>query len=163
MRRAKPKAVKSLVRTTLGPLEGEVLRVVCASGKSTVRDILSALNHGYAYTTIMTTMDRLYQKGLLRRESTGKAYLYYPVLTDCQLETQMARDLITAFLDCWQDSPGLLASALVDAVGTYNAALLDKVADEIRIRRLARVRGRAGSNRFPESRPASYSWPLGIS
>ena len=161
MRRAKPKAVKSLVRASLGPLEEQVLRIVCDSGKTTVRDVVLALEHRYAYTTIMTTMDRLFQKGLLRRETRNKAYVYTPVLTQCQLETQVARDLITAFLACWQDSPGLLASALVDAVGAYNATLLDKVADEILSRRLLRSNEGTGRNSFPESRRHAYSWPLG--
>ncbi len=163
MRRARPKAVKSLVRTALGPLEQEVLRIVGGSENSTVRDVLEALNHRYAYTTLMTTMDRLFQKGLLRRQMSGKAYIYSPVLTVCQLETQVARDLITAFLACWQDSPGMLASALVDAVGAYNAALLDRVADEIRIRRLLQLKGESTPGCFPESQPAAYPWPLGNS
>jgi predicted transcriptional regulator len=111
----------------------------------------------------MTTMDRLFQKGLLRRQMSGKAYIYSPVLTVCQLETQVARDLITAFLACWQDSPGMLASALVDAIGAYNAALLDRVADEIRIRRLLQLKGESTPRCFPESQPAAYPWPLGNS
>ncbi len=111
----------------------------------------------------MTTMDRLFHKGLLWRETTSKAYVYSSVLTVPQLETQVARDLITAFLACWQDSPGILASALVDAVSSYNATLLDRVADEIRIRRLLRLKGESTPSRFPESRPAEYAWPLGNS
>lgn len=163
MRRPKPKPVKSLVRNSLGPLEERVLRLVCESGKSTVRDVVKAMNHSHAYTTVMSTMDRLFQKGLLRRRTVGKAYVYLPVLTVCQLETQVARDLITAFLGCWEDSPGLLASALVDAISVYNASLLDKVAEEIRIRRLIRLESDARPRRFPESQRAAYSWPLGMS
>jgi predicted transcriptional regulator len=111
----------------------------------------------------MTTMDRLFQKGLLRRKTSSKAYVYSPRLTACQLETQVARDLITAFLACCQDSPGLLASALVDAVGAYNDALLDKVADEIRVRHLLGLKGDFEANGFLESPQAAYSWPLGNS
>jgi predicted transcriptional regulator len=109
----------------------------------------------------MTTMDRLFQTGLLRRETRSKAYVYTTVLTQCQLETQVARDLITAFLGCWQDSPGLLASALVDAVGAYNVTLLDKVVDEIRSRRLLRSERGSASENLPETPYAAYSWPLG--
>lgn len=163
MRRAKPKAVKSLVRTSLGPLEEHVLRIVCASGKSTVRDVVTSLNHSHAYTTVMTTMDRLFQKGLLRREANSRAYVYCPILTECQLDTQVARDLITAFLACGQDSPGILASALVDAVSAYNAALLDRVADEIRVRRLLQLKGESTPEGFSESQPVAYPWPLGNS
>jgi predicted transcriptional regulator len=153
--------VKSLVRPSLGPLEEQVLRIVCNSGKATVRDVVLTLEYRYAYTTIMTTMDRLFQKALLRRETRNKAYLYTPVLTQCQLETQVARDLMTAFLGCWQDAPGLLASALVDALAAYNATLLDKVADEIHNRRLVRSNGESGRTAFADTQRASYSWPLG--
>ena len=139
MRRAKAKIVKSFVRSSLGPLEEQVLRIVCASGRSTVNDVVDSLNDNHAYTTVMTTLDRLFQKGLLRRETTTKAYVYRPVLTACQLETRVARDLIAMLGAYWQDTPGLLASALVDAVGAYNTALLDKVAEEIRLRQSLRL------------------------
>jgi predicted transcriptional regulator len=53
-------------------------------GKATVRDVLEALNAGpkqRAYTTIMTIMARLDDKGLLTRERSGKTDIYRPVLS----------------------------------------------------------------------------------
>src|SRR5215813_2069862 len=73
VRRAKPKAVKSLVKSALGPLEEQVLSVICQQGRATVRDVVKSLPRDFAYTTVMTTTDRLFQKGLLRRELGQKA------------------------------------------------------------------------------------------
>lgn len=160
MRRAKPKVVKSLVRTALGPLEEQVMRVICASGRATVRDVVLSTNHQFAYTTVMSTMDRLYHKGLLRRETDRKAFVYYPVMTGRQLEAQFARDLIAAFLACGENSSGL-AKALVDSLSAYDADLLEEVEHEIRARR--RVHPRQAGPLVPLSRAAGYDWPLGIS
>lgn len=42
-----------------------------------VRDVVDQLNdHGRAYTTVMTVMSRLSEKGILRRRQAGKAYVY---------------------------------------------------------------------------------------
>lgn len=157
MRRPKPKVVRSLVKTALGPLEDQVMRAVCGLGEATVRDVVQTLHGRFAYTTVMTTMDRLYQKGLLRRETGSKAYVYHPVMTVPQFETQVARDLITAFLACREASSGLLASALVDAVAAYNARLLDEVENEI----LSRRSKKFSLASLPEWPSATYDWPLG--
>jgi predicted transcriptional regulator len=163
VRRAKPKILKSLIKGALGPLEDQVMRAVCATERSTVRDVVSALRGKFAYTTVMTTMDRLYQKGLLRRETSCKAYIYHPVMSTPQLETQVAHDLIAAFLACRQGPAGFMASALVDAVEAYNAALLEDVEKEILARRCNAIPGTQGILNVPQSYSAAYDWPLGNS
>ena len=64
----------------LGPLESKVMAVIWASPTATVREVHSALNErrSVAYTTVMTTMDRLHHKGLLTRRREGTAYRYSP-------------------------------------------------------------------------------------
>ncbi len=162
MRRAKPKAVKSLVRSVLGPLEEQVLRVICQSGKATVRDVLKSLHPSLAYTTVMTTTDRLFQKGLLRRETGSKAYLYFPVQTASDIQKRIARDLITAFLDCGVNAPSLLAVALVDGLAAHDKKLLDDVEREIRVRRLLAAREKSGTPaRYVQSRAAENEWTIG--
>jgi predicted transcriptional regulator len=52
--------------------------------EATVRDVLEALNRGRkkrAYTTIMTIMARLDEKGLLRRKKRGKSHVYRPAMS----------------------------------------------------------------------------------
>lgn len=64
----------------LGPLENDVMRALWAIPSATVREIHTALSRrrSVAYTTIMTTMDRLHRKGLLTRYLEGNAYRYAP-------------------------------------------------------------------------------------
>ncbi|MDQ3785269.1 MAG: BlaI/MecI/CopY family transcriptional regulator [Actinomycetota bacterium] len=62
----------------LGPLEEEVMEAVWKLGEVTVRDVLAVLERSrtVAYTTVMTTMGRLADKGLLRRTETHPAHRY---------------------------------------------------------------------------------------
>jgi len=157
VRRTKPKAVKSLIKTTLGPLEEKVMRAVCSMGRATVRDVVLALDHQFAYTTIMSTMDRLYHKSLLHRKTDLRAYVYGPAMTAPELDAQVAHDLINALLTCRRDTSDRLASELVDAMSTRDAALLDAVEEEIRVRRWQH-QPHAGA--MPPSAAVS-DWPLG--
>lgn len=71
----------------LGPLEADVMQVLWkAKHPMRVRDVLGWLNEGrrpaLAYTTVMTVMARLAEKGVLRREATGRGYAYEAILPD---------------------------------------------------------------------------------
>jgi predicted transcriptional regulator len=71
----------------LGALEGEVMRMVWAADEpQTVRAVLEELNRHrrpqLAYTTVMTVMGRLAEKGVLRRARTGRQYVYEPAVAD---------------------------------------------------------------------------------
>lgn len=71
----------------LGPLEADVLRALWASeGPTSVRDVLERLNEGrskpYAYTTIMTVLSRLAEKGILSRRRRGRGYVYEAAVRD---------------------------------------------------------------------------------
>jgi len=73
---------KSFLEITkkLGPLEEKVLFLV--DGTKCPREILNRLNEverKYAYTTVMTVMDKLYKKGYLTRVKKEKTYFYQPV------------------------------------------------------------------------------------
>lgn len=67
------------VAANLGDLERRVFAVVCDHDEITVADVLSALQRegrSLAYTTVMTVLSRLWEKGYLLRRRDGKAYLY---------------------------------------------------------------------------------------
>jgi predicted transcriptional regulator len=57
-----------------------------------VRDVLEVLQEerSIAYTTVMTTVKRLFDKGLLEREKQGRKYLYRPLMGRDQFHAQMA-------------------------------------------------------------------------
>jgi predicted transcriptional regulator len=67
--------------TGLGPLEREVMeRLWAAGGPMNVRQVLDAINERrerpLAYTTVMTVMSRLADKGALKRQAAGRGYVY---------------------------------------------------------------------------------------
>jgi predicted transcriptional regulator len=70
-----------------GPLESEVIGAVWTANEPvTVRELLGQLNrdrtHELAYTTVMTVMSRLVEKGVLQRERQGRGYAYEAVADD---------------------------------------------------------------------------------
>ncbi|MFC4002995.1 BlaI/MecI/CopY family transcriptional regulator [Prauserella oleivorans] len=71
----------------MGTLEGEVLEVLWASaGPRSVRDVLGRLNAArsrpLAYTTVMTVLARLADKGAVRRHRVGRGYAYQAIGRD---------------------------------------------------------------------------------
>ena len=75
------------VSKVLGPLEAEIMEVVWADrAPLDVRSVLGRLNtersSALAYTTVMTVMARLAEKGILRRELQGRGYVYEAALRD---------------------------------------------------------------------------------
>jgi predicted transcriptional regulator len=71
----------------LGPLESEVMEIIWESGRPmSVRELLERINDGrdpeLAYTTVMTVMSRLVDKGILRRTRKGRGYIYEATASD---------------------------------------------------------------------------------
>ncbi len=63
------------------PLEAEIMRIIWDKGSATVREVwqeLRAQGKRLAYTTVMTVMVRLHEKGILHRVKEGKGYRYFP-------------------------------------------------------------------------------------
>lgn len=62
----------------LGALEREVMELIWSQKGTTVREIWQAIKkrRTIAYTTVMTIMDRLFEKKILKRKKQGKTYLY---------------------------------------------------------------------------------------
>lgn len=74
-------------RPQLGRLEAEVMEVLWTAGRPcSVREVLDALNgrldRPLAYTTVMTVLARLTEKGVLDRTAQGRAFLYVPAVSD---------------------------------------------------------------------------------
>jgi len=124
----------------LGPLEIRVLECLWRrGGEVSVRGMQEDFP-GAAYTTLMTTLDRLFKKGLLARTRHGKAYRYLPRFSREGLLDHLAKGTITRLLDA---SPGggavrPLLSTFVEAVGRRDALLLDELEALIRAARRKR-------------------------
>ncbi len=80
------------------PLEAEIMRIVWAKKSATVREVwleLRSEGKRLAYTTVMTVMVRLYEKGVLSRRKEGKGYRYFP--------NQPRETLLKRFVDSFVD------------------------------------------------------------
>ncbi len=116
---------------TLGRLESDVLRVLWRRGESSVRDVLIDLDRPLAYTTIMTTLDRLFKKGLLDRHMADRSFRYVPCVPPNQ--TSSRKSVVSPSTQAARD---LLVSHLVDTVCEYDESLLDDLERDIANRRL---------------------------
>jgi len=93
-------------------------------GNATVREYIQNENSALAYTTVMTTLDRLYKKRLLDRSPEGRAFRYFPRYTQSELEREMAGETIRQLLSP-AESSSVPLSYLVEAVSEVDAGLLD--------------------------------------
>ena len=79
-----------------GMLEDELLAVLWATGRPmTPADVQIYLGHRLAYTTVMSTLTRLFRKGLVTRESTGRGYAYAPAVNEADHTAQAMTDLLS--------------------------------------------------------------------
>jgi len=119
-----PETLRS--RLGLGPLETRLLELMWARpGAATVRDLQRACA-GLAYTTIMTTLDRLYRKRLLLRHRDGRAFAYQPRCSRDELLSERVCGQVIDLLGASGES-GVILSTLVRAVRDTDAALLDQL------------------------------------
>jgi BlaI family penicillinase repressor len=110
----------------LGPLEERVLEALWLRGTATVRELLQAGYDDLAYTTVMTTLDRLYKKGLLSREAEGRAFRYAPRFTRQELHREAAGQALRQMLDA-SPASSLPLSYLVEILTERDVQLLDEL------------------------------------
>jgi predicted transcriptional regulator len=118
-----------------GHLESTVMEILWARGESSVHDVIEKLQRPLAYTTVMTTLDRLFKKGFLNRRKAERAFRYAPRLSRREWERTRADELVAGFLTGSRPSGELLISSLVEAVGQHDEALLDELEKKIRAKR----------------------------
>ncbi len=96
----------------LAARELQIMKVVWARGRATVQEVQEALNfHApLAYTTILTMMRILEQKGYLGHEEEGRTYVYFPRVSEGEASRSLVRDLIDRVFD---GSPALLMQNLL--------------------------------------------------
>lgn len=93
----------------------------------TVREVLEHLQEGrqIAYTTVMTVMDNLHQKGWLRREQDGRAYRYEAVSTRAAYAAALMNE-------AWSESDNQ-AAALVAFFGMMSPEETEALRDALRV------------------------------
>lgn len=120
----RPSEVASLA---LGKLERQMLDEAWTHGEVSVRDIYLKFEERIAYTTLMTTLDRLYKKRLLDRRKDGRAFLYSPALTREEFENGIREDVIDGLLGPGADAVQPVLACIVDTVSERDRELLDEL------------------------------------
>jgi len=113
--------------TALGHLERQTIEEIWRRGETSVRDMFVSFEKRIAYTTLMTTLDRLYKKGLLSRRKDGRAFLYSAMVTSEELELRIAEDVIDGLLR--QNSAGAepILACIVDTISDHDRELLNEL------------------------------------
>ncbi len=90
----------------LGPLEAEIMWLVWQQNQTTVKQVhrILARRREIAYTTVMTTMARLAEKGILRRTRRGMAYQYRPTMTKPEFDNWVMRSVISGLISSYNSS-----------------------------------------------------------
>ncbi len=118
----------------LGPLEADVMNIVWDRGEAVVRDVHSALaaHRPIAYTTVMTTMGRLTDKGLLGRLEDQPAHRYYPKLSREQYERSTVKSVVDWLIGHFPDPA---VAYLVDRVERGDDRMIERLREAIEQRK----------------------------
>ncbi len=117
---------KHTLAEVLGPLENEIMNVVWDLGEVTVRDVHTALEakRAIAYTTVMTTLGRLADKGFLRRIEQQPAHHYDAIVSREEYADSTVRSVVDWLVDHFPDPA---VAYFVDRVEKEDSEVIDKL------------------------------------
>lgn len=125
---------KQGTQVALFDLEADIMDVVWSHEwpQFAVRDVLEVLQEerDIAYTTVMTTVKRLYDKGLLERRKDGRRFLYEPLMGRDEFHARMAVQVMRSLPEAGRDAA---MSALIDEMS--DAETLDRLEQLIAAKR----------------------------
>lgn len=117
------------IQAFLGPLETSIIEVMWSAKQPlTVRDVYERLRRRkrIAYTTVMTTMDRLYEKELLdRRVEKGRGgvlYVYWPKFEEHSFKKSAVHEVLNSLVENFGD---IVASYLVERISSEEKEFKD--------------------------------------
>ena len=119
----------------LGPLERRIFEEVWSRKSVTVRELVADGKLRLAYTTVMTTLDRLFKKGLLDRAEEGRAFRYSARCAPADIPRLVAVTRMRRWIEAAAPS-GLPLSCFVEAVSDHDVKLLDELRDLVESRRV---------------------------
>jgi predicted transcriptional regulator len=118
----------------LGKLESELMELIWRHGEVSVRDLHAELAPRLAYTTVMTTLDRLFKKGILNRRPVNRAFYYSATANRHEYQDQLTRHLLAIAAD-EAGSHRVVMSSFVDYVSESDRSLLDELDELIKAKR----------------------------
>ena len=113
--------------SNLGHLERELMEHVWELEEASVSDVHDGLGARLAYTTIMTTLDRLYKKGILARRKQGRAFLYSARFSREEFKQNLVRKAMDFLIAEHREHTTPLMAYLVETFKEHDARLLDEL------------------------------------
>jgi len=102
--------------------ELEILNVLWQLGPSTVRQVHEALQrHGLAYTTVLSMLQIMYQKGLVSRDNSERAHVFKPALSKNQTQRQILGKLLQRVFE------GSATELVMQALGSAKPASTEEI------------------------------------
>src|SRR5437879_12005709 len=111
----------------LGHLERELMERVWEIGESSVTQVHESLSGRLAYTTVMTTLDRLYKKGLLQRRKQGRAFLYTAKMSKAEFKEGLVKRALRLLLEENKHEPVALIATLVETFRELDKQVRDEL------------------------------------
>jgi predicted transcriptional regulator len=125
---------KKGLRKILGDLEADIMEIVWKKGEVTVRSVFQILkdDRELAYTTVMTVMSRLADKGLLRKIKEGAAFVYKATSTRDEFTQSTLKKILNELL---QDFAAPAISQFIDSVEDVDPDKMEELARLIEAKR----------------------------
>jgi len=127
---------KDGLEKTLGSLEAQIMAIVWGSSEPVcvqdVQESLAGQGKQAAYTTVMTTLGRLFKKGYLARDLRGKAYFYAARVSRNELSDTVTKQVVDGLLATFAEPT---MSYFVEALSASDPAKLDSLAKMIQSKR----------------------------
>lgn len=127
-----------MAKLCFGELELSILKTIRECGRMTVREVYEKLGSEGSYTTVMTVMSRMADKGELTREKEGKQYVYWIV---SQNESSSKNILKRIQNKIFGGKPTAMVSYLLDVENEISDQDLEEIEKLIHKRRLEKKNG----------------------
>lgn len=120
-----------MVQKSMSALEQEVMNIVWECKSCTVRDVMEKLtNKKFAYTTVATILQRLYQKEIVTRKGQGIAFIYAPKVTKEAYTKKLAHSFVKKFFSSFGDIAIVSFAESIDRLPKDNKSYLLKLLEK---------------------------------
>lgn len=125
------------IRGTLGPLERQVMEVLWRKKECSVRDVLDRLPRAKAYTTVMTTLSRLFSRNLATRVWVDRKFVYSARVSHIELDYLMAQRVLSCLLEVQarSEAPERVSAYILNGIFHHNPKMFDRVVRDLRSRK----------------------------
>jgi predicted transcriptional regulator len=135
--RSKAHNSMAYIRGTLGPLERQVMEILWRKKDCSVRDVLDRLPRAKAYTTVMTTLTRLFSRNLATRIRVDRKFVYSARVSHIELDYLMAQRVLSCLLEVQARSqaPERVSAYILNGIFRHDPKMFERVVRNLRSRK----------------------------